>query len=80
MLQTVGVLAHFARERIPERYSSIKPRHARRRVGRAHDSVPRRSVDAKAAGAFGEFEVLKDVSDLTDASFLATVGKKRQRS
>ncbi|KAF3011321.1 hypothetical protein E8E14_004035 [Neopestalotiopsis sp. 37M] len=35
-----------------------------------------RSVHAKAAGAFGEFEVLDDVSDLTDAKFLNSVGKK----
>ncbi|KAJ4144420.1 hypothetical protein LMH87_003304 [Akanthomyces muscarius] len=51
--QTVEVLAHFARERIPER-----------------------SVHAKAAGAFGEFEVLEDLSDLTDAKFLSGIGKK----
>lgn len=51
--QTIEVLAHFARERIPER-----------------------SVHAKAAGAFGEFEVLEDVSDITDADFLTGVGKK----
>ncbi|RSL87609.1 hypothetical protein CEP51_002126 [Fusarium floridanum] len=51
--QTLEVLAHFARERIPER-----------------------SVHAKAAGAFGEFEVLEDVSDLTDAKFLTGIGKK----
>ena len=31
---------------------------------------------AKAAGAFGEFEVLADVSDITDAKFLNGVGKK----
>ncbi|KAI5460161.1 catalase [Mariannaea sp. PMI_226] len=52
-VQTVEVLAHFARERIPER-----------------------SVHAKAAGALGEFEVLEDISDLTDANFLTGVGKK----
>ncbi|CAH0018861.1 unnamed protein product, partial [Clonostachys rhizophaga] len=51
-VQTVEVLAHFARERIPER-----------------------SVHAKAAGAFGEFEALDDVTDLTDAKFLEK-GKK----
>ncbi|KAK4071360.1 uncharacterized protein Triagg1_6021 [Trichoderma aggressivum f. europaeum] len=51
--QTIEVLAHFARERIPER-----------------------SVHAKAAGAFGEFEVLDDISDLTDADFLTGIGKK----
>ncbi|KAL2207339.1 heme-dependent catalase [Sarocladium strictum] len=51
--QTVEILAHFARERIPER-----------------------SVHAKAAGVFGEFELLEDVSDLTDAALLTGVGKK----
>ncbi|KAF2720606.1 catalase P2 [Polychaeton citri CBS 116435] len=51
--QLIETLAHFARERIPER-----------------------SVHAKAAGAFGSFEVLEDVSDLTDAKFLSEVGKK----
>jgi len=33
-------------------------------------------VHAKAAGARGVFEVLEDVSDLTDAKFLSGVGKK----
>lgn len=33
-------------------------------------------VHAKAAGAWGEFEVTHDVSDLTDANFLSHVGKK----
>jgi catalase len=35
-----------------------------------------RSVHAKAAGARGTFEVLEDISDLTDAKFLSQVGKK----
>ncbi|TQS33323.1 hypothetical protein Golomagni_06338, partial [Golovinomyces magnicellulatus] len=52
-VQTVEVLAHFARERIPERM-----------------------VHSKAAGAFGEWEVIADVSDLTDAKFLTGIGKK----
>ncbi|PCD34558.1 catalase, partial [Fusarium graminearum] len=51
--QTIEILAHFARERIPER-----------------------SVHAKAAGATGEFEVLEDLSDITDANFLSEKGKK----
>lgn len=51
--QLIETLAHFPRERIPERV-----------------------VHAKAAGAWGEFEVTHDVSDLTDANFLDTVGKK----
>ncbi|KAF1983343.1 catalase-domain-containing protein [Aulographum hederae CBS 113979] len=49
----IETLAHFSRERIPERV-----------------------VHARAAGAFGEFEVTHDVSDLTDAAFLTGVGKK----
>jgi len=51
--QLIETLAHFPRERIPER-----------------------AVHAKAAGAWGEFEVTHDVSDLTDAKFLNEVGKK----
>lgn len=51
--QLIETLAHFPRERIPER-----------------------AVHAKAAGAFGEFEVTHDVSHLTDAAFLSEVGKK----
>ncbi|KAK5400766.1 catalase A [Exophiala xenobiotica] len=51
--QLLETLAHFPRERIPER-----------------------TVHAKAAGAWGEFEVLHDCSDLTDAVFLNAVGKK----
>ncbi|KAL2812262.1 catalase-like domain-containing protein [Aspergillus granulosus] len=46
-------LAHFNRERIPERV-----------------------VHAKAAGAWGEFEVTNDISNLTTAKFLNGVGKK----
>ncbi|KAL4886163.1 catalase-like domain-containing protein [Aspergillus karnatakaensis] len=46
-------LAHFNRERIPERV-----------------------VHAKAAGAWGEFEVTNDISHLTTAKFLNGVGKK----
>ncbi|RDH29087.1 catalase-domain-containing protein [Aspergillus welwitschiae] len=46
-------LAHFNRERIPERV-----------------------VHAKAAGAWGEFEVTNDISSLTSAKFLNGIGKK----
>ncbi|KAG9958747.1 catalase-domain-containing protein, partial [Aureobasidium melanogenum] len=53
--QLIEVLAHFSRERIPERM-----------------------VHAKAAGAFGHFEVLDDVTDLTDACFLSEIGKKTE--
>ncbi len=46
-------LAHFDRERIPERV-----------------------VHAKGAGAYGYFEVTKDVTRYTKAKFLSEVGKK----
>ncbi|PRT55898.1 Peroxisomal catalase [Wickerhamiella sorbophila] len=49
----IDLIAHFDRERIPERV-----------------------VHAKGAGAFGEFVVTDDVTDLTCADFLSTVGKK----
>ncbi|KAJ9653806.1 catalase A [Neophaeococcomyces mojaviensis] len=49
----IETLAHFPRERIPERV-----------------------VHAKAAGAWGEFEVTHDISDITDAAFLTGMGKK----
>ncbi|EME43024.1 hypothetical protein DOTSEDRAFT_63323 [Dothistroma septosporum NZE10] len=51
--QLIETLAHFARERIPERV-----------------------VHAKAAGAWGEFEVTHDNSDITSCNFLTGVGKK----
>ncbi|KAI9727069.1 MAG: hypothetical protein M1834_008537 [Cirrosporium novae-zelandiae] len=51
--QLIETLAHFSRERIPERV-----------------------VHAKAAGAFGEFEVTHDISSLTSAAFLNGIGKK----
>ncbi|KAL5362235.1 catalase-domain-containing protein [Aspergillus floccosus] len=53
--QLIETLAHFSRERIPERV-----------------------VHAKAAGAYGEFTVTHDCSDITSASFLNQVGKKTQ--
>lgn len=49
----IDLLAHFDRERIPERV-----------------------VHAHGSGAFGYFQVTDDVSDLTCADFLSTVGKK----
>ena len=49
----IEALAHFPRERIPER-----------------------AVHSKAAGAWGEFEVTHDISDITSCNFLTGVGKK----
>ncbi|OAL46505.1 catalase-domain-containing protein [Pyrenochaeta sp. DS3sAY3a] len=51
--QLIETLAHFPRERIPERV-----------------------VHAKAAGAWGEFEVTHDITHITSANFLNKVGKK----
>ena len=51
--QLIETLAHFSRERIPERV-----------------------VHAKAAGAWGEFEVTQDISHITSCNFLTGVGKK----
>lgn len=51
--QLIETLAHFSRERIPER-----------------------TVHASAVGAWGEFEVTKDVSHITNAKFLNGIGKK----
>lgn len=49
----IDSLAHFDRERIPERV-----------------------VHAKGSGAYGEFEVTDDITDICSAKFLDTVGKK----
>ena len=49
----IDLLAHFDRERIPERV-----------------------VHAKGAGAYGEFEVTHDISDLTSLDMLCGLGKK----
>lgn len=49
----IDLLAHFDRERIPERV-----------------------VHAKGAGAYGQFEVTDDISDLTDADMFTGIGKK----
>ncbi|KAI9846759.1 MAG: peroxisomal catalase A [Sclerophora amabilis] len=49
----IDLLAHFDRERIPERV-----------------------VHAKGAGAYGEFEVTHDISDIVSMDMLKEVGKK----
>ncbi|KAK7970311.1 hypothetical protein PG996_001258 [Apiospora saccharicola] len=49
----IDLLAHFDRERIPERV-----------------------VHAKGAGAYGEFEVTDDISDICSIDMLTGVGKK----
>lgn len=40
------------------------------------ERIPERVVHAKGAGAYGEFEVTHDISDLTSADMLNGVGKK----
>lgn len=49
----IDQLAHFDRERIPERV-----------------------VHAKGAGAYGEFEITDDISDIASSDMLLGVGKK----
>lgn len=49
----IDLLAHFDRERIPERV-----------------------VHAKGAGAYGEFEVTHDISDICSVDMLNGIGKK----
>ncbi|KAF2099930.1 putative catalase [Rhizodiscina lignyota] len=49
----IDLLAHFDRERIPERV-----------------------VHAKGAGAYGEFEVTHDITDICSADLFSEVGKK----
>ena len=49
----IDLLAHFDRERIPERV-----------------------VHAKGAGAFGEFVVTHDITDVTSADLFSQIGKK----
>jgi catalase len=49
----IDLIAHFDRERIPERV-----------------------VHAKGAGAYGEFEVTHDITDITSADIFSKIGKK----
>uniref|UniRef100_A0A0B7KRB5 Catalase core domain-containing protein n=2 Tax=Bionectria ochroleuca TaxID=29856 RepID=A0A0B7KRB5_BIOOC len=42
----------------------------------SRERIPERVVHAKAAGAYGEFEVTHDCGDITSASFLNRVAKK----
>ena len=64
-------LAHFNRERIPERY--VETQACQACLSRL---TPHRVVHAKAAGAWGEFQVTNDISHLTSAKFMNGVGKK----
>lgn len=42
------------------------------------ERIPERVVHARGSGAYGHFEVTKDVTHLTKAKFLGTVGKKTE--
>ena len=42
------------------------------------ERIPERVVHAKGSGAFGSFEVTRDVTHLTKASFLGAVGKRTE--
>ena len=42
------------------------------------ERIPERVVHAKGSGAFGHFEVTRDVSNLTRAHFLGAVGKRTE--
>ena len=66
----IDLLAHFDRERIPERYFS--PPFFNCRLTKP--SV----VHAKGAGAHGVFEVTDDISDLSSADLFSEVGKKTE--
>lgn len=67
--QLIETLAHFARERIPERLAYIADDYSQ-------SLTTNRVVHAQAAGARGFFEVTHDISDLTSAAFLSKVGTK----
>ena len=41
-----------------------------------HERIPERIVHAKGTGAYGEFEVTKDITQYTSADFLSKVNKK----
>lgn len=55
-----------------DRYTVQKMQHFNR------ERVPERVVHAKGSGAHGFFEVTHDVSWLTHAAFLSTVGQRTE--
>jgi catalase len=67
----IDALAHFDRERIPERVVSSY-------CQRSYFALPLTpiQVHAKGAGAHGYFEATHDISDLSCASLFKEVGKK----
>ncbi|KAJ5995787.1 Catalase mono-functional heme-containing [Penicillium waksmanii] len=74
--QLIETLAHFSRERIPER--GLEELFMPKLLGKAQrgffaDQV---LINIPIQSAYGEFEATADCSDLTFASFLSEVGKK----
>ena len=57
----------------------MQDHHLLEKLGRFdRERIPERVVHARGSGAFGFFEVTKDVTHLTKAKFLSTVGKKTE--
>lgn len=69
--QLIETSALFPRERIPERFDRCLEIHT-------FIDATIRVVDAKAAGAWGEFECTADVSAWCSVNFLSKVGKKTE--
>ncbi|KAJ5274010.1 Catalase mono-functional heme-containing [Penicillium angulare] len=74
--QLIETLAHFSRERIPER--GLKVLFMPKLLGKAQRSffADQVLINIPIQSAYGEFEATADCSDLTCASFLSEVGKK----
>ena len=57
----------------------IQDHHLLEKLARFNrERIPERIVHAKGSGAFGHFEVTRDVSHLTQARFLGAVGKRTE--
>lgn len=67
----IDLLAHFDRERIPEVSSDGTQVY----LSVCIDGF-QRVVHAKGAGAYGDFEVTHDISDISTIDMFSTVGKK----
>jgi catalase len=70
----IDLLAHFDRERIPERVVSISKLPPQLFVSLPISLLLK--VHAKGAGAHGHFEVTHDLSDITSQTLFHQVGKK----
>lgn len=75
----IDLIAHFDRERIPERVCILSAADNEFYVllytlQRANIAV--QVVHAKGAGAYGEFEVTHDITDICSADLFSEIGKK----